>query len=188
MNGLEKKYNLVIVGAGLSGSVIAERASKELGLKVGISLCFICQQFLRVACGVQMVIKSDVSSGHGWAEKFWPPGCNRSVQFLHNHEIIRPPLLLGRIPEIWSNSESDGLMVNIWATVQSLVIDKREHIGGNCYDYIDEHGIRTSLYGVHIFHTKYDRVKNYVQQFSEWIPYEHRVVAKAHDTQVTRTR
>ena len=73
-------------------------------------------------------------------------------------------------------------------TLQSLVIDKREHIGGNCYDYIDEHGIRTSLYGVHIFHTKYDRVKNYVQQFSEWIPYEHRVVAKAHDTQVTRTR
>ena len=34
MNGLEKKYNLVIVGAGLSGSVIAERASKLLGLKV----------------------------------------------------------------------------------------------------------------------------------------------------------
>ena len=103
MNGLEKKYNLVIVGAGLSGSVIAERASKELGLKVGISLCFISQQFLRIVWGVglklQMVIKSDVSSGHGWAEKFWPPGCIRSVQFLHNHKIIRPPLLLGRIPE-----------------------------------------------------------------------------------------
>ena len=97
MNGLEKKYNLVIVGAGLSGSVIAERASKELGLKVGISLCFISQQFLQVAWGVGL--KSDVSSGHGWAEKFWPPGCNRSVQFLHNHKIIRPPLLLGRIPE-----------------------------------------------------------------------------------------
>ena len=36
MNGLEKKYNLVIVGAGLSGSVVAERASKLLGLKVGL--------------------------------------------------------------------------------------------------------------------------------------------------------
>ena len=35
MNGLEKKYNLVIVGAGLSGAVVAERASKLLGLKVG---------------------------------------------------------------------------------------------------------------------------------------------------------
>ena len=38
MNGLEKKYNLVIVGAGLSGSVIAERASKLLGLKVSCGI------------------------------------------------------------------------------------------------------------------------------------------------------
>ena len=45
-------------------------------------------------------------------------------------------------------------------------------------------GIRTSLYGVHIFHTKYDRVKEYVSQYSEWIPYEHRVVAKAKDIKV----
>ncbi|XP_023320773.1 uncharacterized protein LOC111695623 [Eurytemora carolleeae] len=96
MNGLKSQYDLVIVGAGLSGTVIAERATKLLGLKV-------------------------------------------------------------------------------------LIIDKRDHIGGNCYDYIDEHGIRTSKYGVHIFHTKYDRVKEYVQQFSDWIPYEHRVVAKVKD-------
>merc|ERR1719342_652795 len=93
MNGLEKKYNLVIVGAGLSGSVIAERASSQLGLK-------------------------------------------------------------------------------------SLVIDKRDHIGGNCYDFIDEHGIRISLYGVHIFHTKYPRVEEYVKQFSNWVPYKHRVLGK----------
>ena len=45
MNGLEKKYNLVIVGAGLSGSVIAERASEKFGLKVGKSLCFISKHF-----------------------------------------------------------------------------------------------------------------------------------------------
>jgi len=96
MNGLHKEYDIVVVGAGLSGAVVAERASKLLGLRV-------------------------------------------------------------------------------------LVLDKRDHIGGNCYDYIDKYGIRTSLYGVHIFHTKYDRVKDYVQQFSEWIPYEHRVVAKTKD-------
>ena len=39
MNGLEKKYNLVVVGAGLSGSVVAERASKLLGLKVFTESC-----------------------------------------------------------------------------------------------------------------------------------------------------
>ena len=48
----------------------------------------------------------------------------------------------------------------------SLVIDVRDHIGGNCYDYVDEHGIRTSKYGAHLFHTKFERVWGYVQQFS----------------------
>ena len=59
-----------------------------------------------------------------------------------------------------------------------LVMEKRNHIGGNCYDYIDEDtGIRVSKYGAHLFHTKYKRVWDYVQRFADWIPYEHRVVA-----------
>ena len=90
LNGLKEEYDLIIVGAGLSGSVIAEQASSRSGLK-------------------------------------------------------------------------------------SLIIDKRNHIGGNCYDYIDEHGIRVSKYGAHIFHTKHQRVWDYIHQFSDWIPYEHKV-------------
>merc|ERR1711868_290128 len=96
MHGLKDEYDLIVVGSGLSGAVIAERARSELGLT-------------------------------------------------------------------------------------SLVIDKREHIGGNCYDYIDQHGIRVSLYGVHIFHTKYPRVEKYVKKFSDWIPYHHRVVGRVKD-------
>ena len=65
LNGLSDEYDLLIVGAGLSGSVIAEQASKRAGLK-------------------------------------------------------------------------------------SLIIDKRDHIGGNCYDYIDEHGIRVKLSITHV--------------------------------------
>jgi len=91
-----KKVDLLIVGAGLSGAVIAERASKEQGLT-------------------------------------------------------------------------------------SLVIDVRDHIGGNCYDYVDEHGIRTSKYGAHLFHTKFERVWEYVQQFSRWIPFDHRVKGQVPD-------
>ena len=57
-----------------------------------------------------------------------------------------------------------------------LIIDKRDHVGGNCYDYVDEKcAIRRSMYGAHLFHTKHERVWEYVQRFSEWIPYEHRV-------------
>lgn len=60
-----------------------------------------------------------------------------------------------------------------------LVMEKREHIGGNCYDYIDSAtGIRVSKYGAHLFHTKYEKVWEYVKQFSEWVPYEHKVLAK----------
>ncbi|KAL7578968.1 hypothetical protein ACA910_019015 [Epithemia clementina (nom. ined.)] len=58
-----------------------------------------------------------------------------------------------------------------------LVVEKRDHIGGNCYDYIDQDtGIRVSQYGAHLFHTKHELVWKYVQQFSEWTPYEHKVI------------
>lgn len=85
-----KSVDLLIVGAGLSGAVIAERCSKELGMT-------------------------------------------------------------------------------------SLIIDKRDHIGGNCFDYVDSHGIRCSKYGAHLFHTQFERVWDYVNEFSEWIPFDHRV-------------
>ena len=57
----------------------------------------------------------------------------------------------------------------------SLIVEKRDHIGGNCYDYVTEKGIRASKYGAHLFHTKFERVWEYVQNFSEWIPFDHRV-------------
>ena len=57
----------------------------------------------------------------------------------------------------------------------SLIIDVRDHIGGNCYDYVEEHGIRASKYGAHLFHTKFERVWDYVTQFSKWMPFDHRV-------------
>lgn len=59
-----------------------------------------------------------------------------------------------------------------------LVIEKRDHIGGNCYDYYNEHGILVSKYGAHLFHTNYEKVWKYVNRFAKWYPYEHRVLAK----------
>jgi len=91
-----KKVDLLIVGCGLSGAVIAERCSKELGMT-------------------------------------------------------------------------------------SLMLDVRNHIGGNCYDYVEEHGLRASVYGAHLFHTKFPRVWDYVTQFSEWIPFDHRVKGRVPD-------
>ena len=62
------------------------------------------------------------------------------------------------------------------------VIEKRNHIAGNCYDYKNEHGILMNQYGAHIFHTNNTRVRKYVEQFSEWVPWEHKVIGNIKDT------
>lgn len=51
------------------------------------------------------------------------------------------------------------------------IYDRREHIGGNLYDFTDEHGILVHLYGPHIFHTNSDAVWEYVNKYCEWEPF-----------------
>lgn len=58
-----------------------------------------------------------------------------------------------------------------------LIIDKRNHIGGNAYDFYDEAGILVHKYGPHIFHTNAREIFEYLSRFTEWRPYEHRVLA-----------
>jgi len=58
-----------------------------------------------------------------------------------------------------------------------VVIDKRYHIAGNCYDYVASNNILKSKYGAHIFHTSYEDVWEYVNRFSTWNNYEHRVLS-----------
>lgn len=67
------------------------------------------------------------------------------------------------------------------AGFQVDVIDKRPHIAGNCYDYLHECGVRIHQYGPHLFHTSNERVVNWLSRFTEWVPYEHKVVAKLPD-------
>ena len=57
-----------------------------------------------------------------------------------------------------------------------LVLEKRAHVGGNMYDYIDENGVRRHEYGPHIFHTHSREVVDYLSQFTDWYPYQHRVL------------
>ena len=58
-----------------------------------------------------------------------------------------------------------------------LICDKRPHIGGNAYDYYDEHGVLIHKYGPHIFHTNSAEVFGYLSRFTQWRPYQHRVRA-----------
>ena len=57
-----------------------------------------------------------------------------------------------------------GNRVEIW--------DRRNHIGGNMYDYVDDHGILVHQYGPHIFHTSNEQVWEFVNRFEEWKPFK----------------
>lgn len=58
-----------------------------------------------------------------------------------------------------------------------LLVDRRPHIGGNAYDRLDRSGVLIHQYGPHIFHTNSQEIVGYLSRFTEWRPYEHRVLA-----------
>jgi UDP-galactopyranose mutase len=62
-----------------------------------------------------------------------------------------------------------------------LVVDRRDHIGGNAYDHLDAAGVLVHRYGPHIFHTNSQQVVDYLSRFTAWRPYEHRVLASVGD-------
>src|SRR5215210_6345760 len=58
-----------------------------------------------------------------------------------------------------------------------LVVEKRSHIGGNAHDRYDDAGILVHTYGPHIFHCNSLEIFTYLSRFTEWRPYQHRVLA-----------
>ena len=63
-----------------------------------------------------------------------------------------------------------------------VLIDKNDHIGGNCYDYYDESGILVHKYGPHIFHTNNEEVYSYLSLFTTWNVYNHKLVCNINNT------
>jgi UDP-galactopyranose mutase len=63
-----------------------------------------------------------------------------------------------------------------------VIIEKRDHIGGNCYDYIhQETGILMNKYGAHLFHTNKEKVWEYINKFDKWTRWEHKVLTYVDD-------
>ena len=62
-----------------------------------------------------------------------------------------------------------------------LVVERRNHIGGNCYDVQDEYGVLIHQYGPHIFHTDLEPVREFLSRFTDWYDFGHEVVAKVGD-------
>src|SRR4051795_12448872 len=65
-----------------------------------------------------------------------------------------------------------------------LLCDRRDHIGGNAYDVHDKAGVLIHQYGPHIFHTNSQAIFDHLSQFTDWRPYEHRVLAEVDGMQV----
>lgn len=63
-----------------------------------------------------------------------------------------------------------------------LLLERRNHIAGNCYDRPDDHGIVIHEYGPHIFHTNKEEVYQYLSRFTDWYFFGHEVVANVHGT------
>lgn len=61
------------------------------------------------------------------------------------------------------------------------VIDSRNHLAGNAYDFVNEYEIRVHKYGPHLFHTSNQEVVNFLSRFTEWSPYKHKVKAMLGD-------
>ena len=59
-----------------------------------------------------------------------------------------------------------------------LVVERRAHIGGNCYDYRDRNGITVHRYGSHIFHTADARVWAFLRRFSDFNTYQHQILGQ----------
>jgi len=76
---------------------------------------------------------------------------------------------------------SGSVMAERFATVldkKVVILEKRNHIGGNCFDFVEERtGILCSKYGPHFFHTNDEEVWEYMTRFAVWERYEHKCVA-----------
>ena len=59
--------------------------------------------------------------------------------------------------------------------LNSLIVEKRSHIGGNSYDHYDDHGVLIHTYGPHYFRTDSDHIKDYLGMFTEWRPVDYKI-------------
>lgn len=104
-------------------------------------------------------------SAHSNGYRSTPPAMNRS--FLFDYLVVGAGFSGSVIAERLATQMGKKV----------LVVDKRNHIGGNAYDHYNEAGVLVHKYGPHIFHTNSREVFEYLSQFTEWRSYEHRVLA-----------
>ncbi len=110
----------------------------------------------------------------------------------HVHPIVSPVIWAGDRPKAYDvmvvgAGFAGAVMAErlaVDAGKRVLVVDRRPHIAGNAFDRLDDAGILIHQYGPHIFHTNSDEIVRYLSRFTDWRPYEHRVLAEVDGLQV----
>jgi UDP-galactopyranose mutase len=106
------------------------------------------------------------------SENVLPPGCDYAKTKLdYSKKYDTCVIGAGLSGTVFAERTANMLKRNV------LVIDSRPHIGGNCYDFIDQKtGILRNQYGSHLFHTKIERVWDYITsnpKAPKWVPWYH---------------
>ena len=104
-----------------------------------------------------------------------PPAQQRKRRIFLNHTFDALVVGAGFVGAVTARSWRSGETCGCW------VLERRDHIGGNAYDCLDQAGVLIHQYGPHIFHTNNKRVFDYLSRFTQWRDYQHRVIANIPD-------
>ena len=120
-------------------------------------------------------------SGHALESRFGPARVARLTP-RHDRSGVTPDLVRPRPTSSSSAPASSASPSPSGAPPSSackvLVLERRHHLGGNAYSEADpETGIEVHVYGAHLFHTSNERVWEYVNRFTTFTDYQHRVFA-----------
>lgn len=145
------------------------------------------------ASGGSWLAQADkVLAGMSWDKSYQQMSgliCEAMSRGAHSHPIVSPTSWKNDAPQhydvmVVGAGFAGAVMAERLAAdggKKVLVVDRRPHIGGNAYDELDAAGVLIHRYGPHIFHTNAQEIVDYLSRFTQWRPYEHRVLAAVGD-------
>ncbi len=163
------------------------KAANNVPLAMGLVIIYYCM-FTPVSVFGGDAIAAELPENLGMLVTFMMMLVNFATEFIWDKFIVFNEKVTGRIEKLFNKNKNEILVVG--AGISGLtaarilaeagyhvrVLEKRATVGGNVYDYVDENGITVQLYGPHIFHTSDQEVYEFLSNYTQWVPYEHRVL------------